>query len=65
MRNRQNSRPNRGEWMRLLLLLIVTLAISVMVVGGSMHYLPDAPQFPTATPPKGIEFPDSRPVPAR
>jgi len=50
---------------RVLLLLLVVILISVVVLGGAMRLLPDAPAYPTPTPPKGIDFPDSRPVPGR
>jgi len=50
---------------RVVLLVIVVVIISVAVLGSSVRLLPDAPQYPTPTFPKGIDFPDSRPVPAQ
>jgi hypothetical protein len=47
------------------LLLLVLVIVSLMVIGGSVRLLPDAPLYPTPTQPKAIDFPDSRPVPRR
>jgi hypothetical protein len=54
----------RHEQILLIIILMVILGISLLVIGGSMRLLPDAPLFPTPTQPKAIDFPDSRPVPA-
>jgi hypothetical protein len=51
--------------MRVLVLILVAAVLVVGVVGFSMRLLPDAPIGPTATYPKGIDFPDGRPVPSR
>jgi hypothetical protein len=48
-----------------VLLILVAIIITVAVLGFSMQTLPDAPLYPTPTFPKAIDFPDSRPVPAR
>lgn len=48
-----------------LLLVVIVILISVMVLGASMRLLPNPPLYPTPTQPKAIDFPDSRPVPAR
>ena len=50
---------------RVVLLILVAIIITVAVLGFSMRTLPDAPLYPTPTFPKAIDFPDSRPVPAR
>jgi hypothetical protein len=50
---------------RVFLLIVVAIIITVAVLGFSMRTLPDAPLYPTPTFPKAIDFPDSRPVPAR
>jgi hypothetical protein len=51
--------------LRVLVLILVAAVLVVGVVGFSMQLLPDAPIGPTATYPKGIDFPDGRPVPSR
>jgi hypothetical protein len=50
---------------RVLLLIVVALLISIAVLGASMRLLPAPPLYPTPTYPKGIDFPDDRPVPHR
>lgn len=48
-----------------VLLALVLVMLSVLVLGSATTLLPNAPLFPTPTQPKGIDFPDSRPVPRR
>lgn len=51
--------------MRVLVLILVAAVLVIGVVGFSMQLLPDAPIGPTATYPKGVDFPDGRPVPSQ
>ena len=50
---------------RIVILILVALLLSVAVLSLSVSLLPDAPISPTATYPKGIDFPDARDVPRR
>jgi hypothetical protein len=48
----------------MLVALLIVLMIGLAVIGTSVRLLPDAPLYPTPTQSKGIDFPDSRPLPA-
>jgi hypothetical protein len=50
---------------RILLLIFVSLLLVIGVLMLSVELLPGPPAGPTATFPKGIDFPDGRPVPRR
>jgi hypothetical protein len=49
----------------LLILCGFLLVLACMVLGSATQLLPDAPFGPTPTYPKGIDLPDSRPLPQR
>lgn len=51
--------------MRIILLIVVVVILLGGVLMVSMTLLPAPPTSPTATYPKGIDFPDGRPVPRR